>query len=95
LGPSDDGGYYLIGLKQPHPHVFEEIDWSTECVLNQTIQRAKDIELEVKLLPRGYDVDDEVSLRRLCNELLSESLANSIAPNTRTFLAGLVARNAL
>src|SRR6184192_1440187 len=30
LGPSDDGGYYLIGMKKPHRHLFEQIDWSTE-----------------------------------------------------------------
>src|SRR5438552_10132178 len=40
LGPSDDGGYYLIGVKKPHRHLFEQIDWSTERVLNQTMQRA-------------------------------------------------------
>src|SRR5205814_7624017 len=90
LGPSDDGGYYLIGMKKPHRHLFEQIDWSTERVLNQTMQRAAQIGLEVKLLPVGFDVDDDVSLHRLCNELLGEQTDNSIAPNTRTFLAGLV-----
>src|SRR6476620_2526292 len=57
LGPSDDGGYYLIGVKNPHRHLFEQIDWSTERVLNQTTQRATEIAIEVKLLPTGYDVD--------------------------------------
>src|SRR6476620_8358610 len=57
LGPSDDGGYYLIGVKKPHRHLFEQIDWSTERVLNQTVQRATEIAIEVKLLPTGYDVD--------------------------------------
>ena len=73
LGPSDDGGYYLIGVKKPHRHLFEQIDWSTERVLNQTMQRATEIGIEVKLLPTGYDVDDGASLRRLCNELLAEN----------------------
>jgi uncharacterized protein len=95
LGPSDDGGYYLIGVKKLHPHLFEQIDWSTERVLSQTIQRATEIGLEVKLLPIGYDIDDGASLRRLCNELLAENSDKSIAPNTRTFLASLVARNIL
>jgi rSAM/selenodomain-associated transferase 1 len=36
LGPSDDGGYYLIGLKKPHRRVFEEIDWSTDRVLHRS-----------------------------------------------------------
>ena len=41
LGPSDDGGYYLIGLKTAHRRVFEEIDWSTERVFEQTVARAQ------------------------------------------------------
>jgi rSAM/selenodomain-associated transferase 1 len=95
LGPSDDGGYYLIGMKKPHRHLFEQIDWSTERVLNQTMQRATEIGIEVKLLPTGYDVDDDVSLRRLCNELLDEQGGDSVAPGTRKFLAGLVAQKKL
>ena len=80
LGPSDDGGYYLIGVKKPHRHLFEQIDWSTERVLNQTMQRATEIGIEVKLLPTGYDVDDDASLRRLCNELLVNRDDDSDAP---------------
>ena len=96
LGPSDDGGYYLIGVKKPHRHLFEQIDWSTERVLNQTIQRATEIGLEVKLLPTGYDVDDAASLRRLCNELLGENAGwRQYAPNTRKFLASIVAQKKL
>ena len=90
LGPSDDGGYYLIGVKKPNRHLFEQIDWSTERVLNQTMQRAADIGLEVKLLPTGYDVDDDASLRRLCNELLADTTAADMAPHTREFLASFV-----
>jgi len=95
LGPSHDGGYYLIGVKKPHQHLFEQIDWSTERVLNQTIQRANEIGLEVKLLTTGYDVDDDASLRRLCNELLGEQREDTAAPSTRKFLAGLVAQKKL
>jgi rSAM/selenodomain-associated transferase 1 len=95
LGPSNDGGYYLIGVKKTHRHLFEQIDWSTERVLDQTMQRANEIGLEVKLLPTGYDVDDSASLRRLCNELLREQVSDSVAPNTRKFLESLVARNIL
>jgi rSAM/selenodomain-associated transferase 1 len=95
LGPSDDGGYYLIGVKKPHRHLFEQIDWSTERVLKQTIESATKIGLEVKLLPAGYDVDDGASLRRLCEELLGEQADNSVAPSTRNFLARLVAQKKL
>jgi uncharacterized protein len=95
LGPSDDGGYYLIGVKKPHRHLFEQIDWSTERVLNQTIQRAAEIRLEVKLLPTGYDVDDGASLRRLCDELLADAWSADIAPCTREFLASFMEREEL
>ena len=95
LGPSDDGGYYLIGVKKPHGHLFEQIDWSTERVLNQTIQRATEIGLEVKLLPIGYDVDDDASLRRLCNDLLGDTMLADVAPYTREFLASFVEREKL
>jgi rSAM/selenodomain-associated transferase 1 len=91
LGPSDDGGYYLIGLKQNHRKLFERIDWSTERVLNQTVDRAKQMKIEVVLLPNGYDVDDRHSLNRLCTELLNDCTPADVAPHTRQFLAGLIA----
>ncbi len=92
LGPSDDGGYYLIGLKQNHRQVFERIDWSTERVLDQTKQRARELDLDVSLLPIGYDVDDGLTLRRLCDELLSGKSERNVAPSTRKFLASLTGR---
>src|SRR5262249_53112781 len=95
LGPSADGGYYLIGVKKPHRHLFEQIDWSTERVLNQTIQRATKMGLQVKLLSTGYDVDDDASLRRLCNDLLADTTSADIAPYTREFLASFVEREKL
>jgi rSAM/selenodomain-associated transferase 1 len=95
LGPSDDGGYYLIGVNKPHRHLFEQMDWSTERVFNQTTQRATEIGLGVKLLPSGYDVDDDASLRRLRNELLADPRSADIAPYTRKFLASFVERKKL
>ena len=95
LGPSDDGGYYLIGLKRPHREVFEKIAWSTEHVLEQTIKRAEELGLEVKLLPPGYDIDDAASLRRLCNELLRDNARTDIASHTRTFVRQLIAQKKL
>jgi len=69
LGPSSDGGYYLLGLKEPHRRLFEDIAWSTERVAEQTRARAREIDLDVHLLPVWYDVDDIESLRRLHAEL--------------------------
>jgi len=92
IGPSDDGGYYLIGLKKPHREIFERIDWSTARVFEQTRERAKGTSLEVKLLPTCYDVDDPAALRRLCNELLGKNSRDEIAPETRKFLNEIIAR---
>jgi glycosyltransferase A (GT-A) superfamily protein (DUF2064 family) len=85
----------LIGVKKPHRRLFEQIDWSTERVLNQTIQRATEIGLEVKLLPAGYDVDDDAGLRRLCDELLGKNAGEDLAPNTRKCLVSIAAQNKL
>jgi glycosyltransferase A (GT-A) superfamily protein (DUF2064 family) len=82
-------------VKKLHRHLFEQIDWSTERVLNQTMQRATEIGTEVKLLPTGYDVDDETSLSRLCNELLTDTTSADIAPYTRKFLASFAKRKKL
>lgn len=70
LGPSMDGGYYLLGLKVAHRRLFEDIDWSTDRVAQQTLARAAEIGLTVHLLPSWYDVDDADGLRTLAREIL-------------------------
>lgn len=65
LGPCEDGGYYLVGLRSPLPALFEGIPWSTDAVLAVTVDRARDRGLSVHLLPQWFDVDTEADLRRL------------------------------
>lgn len=72
LGPSSDGGYYLLGLKAAHRRMFDDIDWSTERVAAQTLERAREIGLDVHTLPVWYDVDDVDGLRRLNAELCGD-----------------------
>src|SRR5207245_1184823 len=50
LGPASDGGYYLLGLKQAHPHIFDDIAWSTSRVAEETLARAREIGLDVHVL---------------------------------------------
>ena len=69
LGPSSDGGYYLLGLKQQHARLFENITWSSELVAGQTLERAAEIGLPVHILPTWYDVDDADSLMVLRREV--------------------------
>jgi uncharacterized protein len=89
LGGSDDGGYYLLGLKRLHSRLFEQIDWSTERVFNQTLERAKEIRLQANLLPAWYDVDDAATLERLQQELAGPQAAGYDARHTRLFLRSL------
>jgi uncharacterized protein len=72
LGPSIDGGYYLLGLKRPHHRLFEDIDWSTDRVSGQTLARALELGLPVHQLPSWYDVDDLSALRLLMGELFED-----------------------
>ena len=69
LGPSSDGGYYLLGLKTAHRRMFEDIAWSTERVAAQTVERACEIGLDLHVLSLWYDVDDGDTLGRLRAEL--------------------------
>jgi uncharacterized protein len=90
IGPSSDGGYYLIGTRRAHAELFHAIDWSTEQVAEQTRQRALRCGLEVVDLDSWYDVDDPHSLQQLVHELAPDQTTNrtsvSSAPVTRAFL---------
>ncbi len=95
LGPSSDGGYYLLGLKEPHRRLFEDITWSTEHVAEQTIARAREIGLPMHILPTWYDVDDRQSLRMLHDELFAArpfeaSAQGSPAHHTRALMRRLL-----
>ena len=72
LGPCEDGGYYLIGTRQPHPGLFEGILWSTAQVLGMTLEKARVLDLRVHLLPSWFDVDTERDLRRLHEEMIRQ-----------------------
>lgn len=80
LGPAEDGGYYLLGVKTPHRHLFQDIAWSTEAVAEQTRRRARALGLAVVELDPWYDVDDATALRRLCRELGAEEPASALRP---------------
>jgi rSAM/selenodomain-associated transferase 1 len=89
LGPTSDGGYYLIGLKQPHRELFARIAWGTDTVARATCDRAREIGLATTLLPEWYDVDDIESLRWLQEELAGRSSrfpAGGAAQASRSFL---------
>jgi uncharacterized protein len=84
LGPTQDGGYYLIGLRAMHHELFEAMAWSTNAVLPETIRRADAKGLRVACLPPWYDIDTPEDLGRLRAEVAA---SGGDAPrHTRTFL---------
>ncbi|HEX8186612.1 MAG TPA: TIGR04282 family arsenosugar biosynthesis glycosyltransferase [Blastocatellia bacterium] len=82
LGPAEDGGYYLVGLKRLHRRLFEQITWSSERVLAETLERAREIGLEVSLLPRWYDVDSAAEFERLKQEMIKATSLQDGKQNT-------------
>ncbi|NJD67640.1 MAG: glycosyltransferase [candidate division NC10 bacterium] len=86
LGPTDDGGYYLIGLKRPYRTLFDDIPWSSPTVLAETLQRAAAHRLQATVLPSWFDVDRPNDLTRLRRDLATT--APDTAPHTRRFLFG-------
>lgn len=59
IGPSQDGGYYLLGMDKHYPELFQGIEWSTNTVLSATIQKAKDKHLKISELETLSDIDFE------------------------------------
>ncbi len=70
LGPSDDGGYYLLGVRQPLPVLLERIDWGGEKVADQTRQRALAAGIDLWELPAWYDLDRFDDLKRAVGDLV-------------------------
>ncbi len=88
IGPSQDGGYYLLGACQLHPALFENITWSTSTVFAETLEQAQHAGLTVAQVPAWYDVDAEEDLQKLAVELTPPAHAVR-APRTRALLARL------
>jgi hypothetical protein len=85
IGPSTDGGYYLLGLDHPVPELFEDIHWSSVLVYQQTLARAKKVGLPLRLLAFDFDVDTVEDLCKL--QALLENAHQDFCPSTRSLLA--------
>jgi uncharacterized protein len=68
LGACDDGGYYLLGMRRPHAHLFADIAWSTSTVAEATRARAAELGLDLVELPVWYDIDAAAASERLVRE---------------------------
>jgi rSAM/selenodomain-associated transferase 1 len=89
LGPTADGGYYLLGMRAPHAPLFDGIPWSTGEVFAATKQRAAAAGLHLVELPEWYDVDTPEDLDRLKQELRETREGARV---TRRFLKELAKR---
>jgi mannosylglycerate hydrolase len=86
LGPARDGGYYLIGMREPHD-LFDGMVWSVDSVLRETLERADAMDLRVARVASDFDVDEVEDLARLRHRLEEEGAPD--CPATAAVLAGL------
>jgi glycosyltransferase A (GT-A) superfamily protein (DUF2064 family) len=86
LGPTDDGGYYLIGLSSLELEILRDVPWSTPRVMEVTLARCAALSLSTEVLPTWYDVDEGRDLERLCAEL---SKSPEMAPRCADVLRDL------
>jgi len=82
FGPTEDGGYYLVGARQPQPGLFDGVAWSTEAALTQTAANAARLNLRCHLLPAWHDVDTGEDLVRLRRELEADLAVRERVPAT-------------
>ena len=95
LGPAEDGGYYLLGMKAAHAHLFADVAWSTASVAASTRTRAAQLGLEVVELPVWYDVDDQATLARLLRDTATQEICNGLLPYAAPFTASALKRMTL
>jgi rSAM/selenodomain-associated transferase 1 len=74
LGPSEDGGYYLIGARSELPDVFSDMSWSTGEVFAETVERLRHVGMSWHELPCWYDIDELADLVRLRKELAAQDV---------------------
>ncbi len=83
LGPSDDGGYYLIGCRRSLPGMLDDLPWSSSNTLEATSARLRELGLTTSHIEPWFDVDDEHTLRRLANAIEDGQV---VAPATAKLL---------
>lgn len=81
IGPSSDGGYYLLGLKQPAPDLFDFKEWSTNVVFEKTKQKALKLNYKISILEEHFDIDEKADLILLRKKLADSQGLNEITLN--------------
>ncbi|MFB6271282.1 MAG: TIGR04282 family arsenosugar biosynthesis glycosyltransferase [Salinibacter sp.] len=80
IGPTEDGGFYLLGMSAFYPHLFADMTYSHSEVLSDTLTRGAQTDARLVVLPQWYDVDRPPDLNRMLNDLKADTAE---APNTR------------
>ena len=86
LGKTEDGGFYLIGLRKLDKKIFENVEWSSPKTFEQTKRNIENLDLSLSEIPVWYDVDTPEDLKRLEKELAENP---QLAPKTSEFLDSL------
>jgi rSAM/selenodomain-associated transferase 1 len=86
LGPTADGGYYLVGVGVDCRGLFRGVAWSTPLAYRQTADNVSRLGLRILKLPQWYDVDTPEDLMRLRDELFADEEARTRAPATYRWL---------
>lgn len=86
LGPTEDGGYYLIGLSKEAPGLFEQINWSSSAVFKETVSRAGALKLKTSRLQLGYDLDYPADVERFVNEESARGHASTMVNTMATWI---------
>ena len=87
IGPTDDGGFYLLGVSRQREGMFSNVTWSSSQVFEQTEANIRGIgNLDLLVLPRGYDVDEPKDLARLIAEIDSDTTARDLVRTTSRWI---------
>ena len=84
IGPSEDGGYYLMGLKQKLFYLFNEMEWSTNAVFSRTIERLKQRNHDYALMQKMIDIDTKEDLKKWSDNyksVCSQPIKNFLTAN--------------
>ncbi len=82
LGKTEDGGFYLIGLRKLETEIFENVRWSSPETFEQIFENIHRLDLHLREVPSWYDVDEREDFEKLREEILHNSNAQRRAPNT-------------
>ncbi len=86
LGKTEDGGFYLIGLRRLPERIFENVAWSSPATFEQIFENIHRLNLHLREVPAWYDVDEQADFEKLQAEILHNKNAQRRAPETYSII---------